>query len=110
MVNRARRENPALQRLDNLRFLEIANDQLIAYVKRSPDQANTVIVVVNLDPHAAQAAMLDVPPDAIGVAADRSYSVHDLVTGRRHTWSRRNYVHLDPIGGEPVHILRVERS
>jgi hypothetical protein len=34
--------------------------------------------------------------------------VHDLVTGSRYTWEHRNYVHLDPVGGEPVHILRVE--
>jgi starch synthase (maltosyl-transferring) len=108
MLNRARRENPALQRLDNLRFLDIPDDQLIAYVKRAPDQRNAVIVVANLDPHAAHAAMLDVPPDALGFRTGLPFTVHDLVTGSRYTWEHRNYVHLDPVGGEPVHILRVE--
>ena len=107
IVNRARHENPALQHLDNLRFLEIADDNLIAYAKRSPDGANTVIVVVNLDPHAAHGATLHVPADIVGVPADSSYVVHDLVTGSRYTWSRHNYVRLDPIDGEPVQILRV---
>jgi starch synthase (maltosyl-transferring) len=25
-----------------------------------------------------------------------------------HPWVRQNYVHLDPVAGEPAHILRVE--
>src|SRR5205823_9713612 len=32
-LNEVRRENPALQRLANITFLETANDQLIAYAK-----------------------------------------------------------------------------
>jgi starch synthase (maltosyl-transferring) len=107
-VNRARRENPALQRLDNIRFLNIPDDRLIAYVKQSPDRSNTVIVVVNLDPHAAHDATLEVPLDIPRIGADGHYKVHDVITGRRYRWSSRNYVRLDPIGGEPVHILRVE--
>jgi starch synthase (maltosyl-transferring) len=107
-VNRARRANPALQRLDNLRFLNIPDDRLIAYVKQTPDKGNTVIVVVNLDPHAVHSAILEVPPDVLGIAPDRQYTVHDVITDRRYQWSSRNYVSLDPIGGEPVHILRVE--
>jgi starch synthase (maltosyl-transferring) len=107
-VNRARRENPALQRLDNLRFLNIPDDQLLAYVKQAPDQHNTVIVVVNLDPHAVHSSMLEVPPEVLGTTPHGQYTVHDAITGRRHRWSSRNHVSLDPIGGEPVHILRVE--
>ena len=41
-LNRARRENPALQHLDNITFLETENEQLFAYLKRTGD--NTVIV------------------------------------------------------------------
>ena len=47
-LNDARRANPALQRLDNLTFLETANESLIAYAKQEP--GNTVLVCVNLDP------------------------------------------------------------
>ncbi|MEZ5287372.1 MAG: alpha-1,4-glucan--maltose-1-phosphate maltosyltransferase [Vicinamibacterales bacterium] len=35
-INQARRVHPALQHLDNLRFLTIDHDQLIAYAKLSP--------------------------------------------------------------------------
>jgi starch synthase (maltosyl-transferring) len=106
-VNRARRENPSLQQFTNLRFLEIDADQLIAYVKTSPDGASPVIVVVNLDPFAAHDGMLLVPPEAAGVARGESYEVHDVLSGARYTWSERNYVRLDPVTGEPVHIFRV---
>ena len=37
-LNRMRRDNPALQRLENLRFLETANDAILAYAKRTGPQ------------------------------------------------------------------------
>jgi starch synthase (maltosyl-transferring) len=109
-VNRARREHPALQRFTNLRFLEIDNDQLIAYLKWAPDGSPPVIVVVNIDPCRAQDGTLLVPSDAVGVVAGETYDVHDVLTGERYTWGERNYVRLDPVAGEPAHVFRIERS
>ncbi|MBI4485971.1 MAG: alpha-1,4-glucan--maltose-1-phosphate maltosyltransferase [Acidobacteria bacterium] len=109
-VNRARGEHSALQRFTNLRFLEIDDDQLIAYVKWAPDGSHAVIVVVNLDPFAAHEGALRVPPEAVGVAVGESYDVFDVLTGDRYTWGERNYVRLDPVAGEPAHIFRVERG
>jgi starch synthase (maltosyl-transferring) len=109
-VNRARREAPALRQLGNIRFLEIEDDQLIAYVKWTPDGENRVIVVVNLDPFAAHDGTLHVPPDAAAVADGESYEVLDLLTGDRYTWAQWNYVRLDPLAGEPAHIFRLQRG
>jgi starch synthase (maltosyl-transferring) len=108
-VNRARRDNPALQHLANLRFLDVDNDQLLAYVKGTVDD-DRVIVVVNLDPLAAQAGVVHVPPDAVGVATGERYDAADLLTGQRYTWGESNYVRLDPAAGDPAHILRVRRG
>ena len=47
-LNTIRRENIALQRLDNVDFLETENEHLLAYAKRA--DGNVVIVCVNLDP------------------------------------------------------------
>jgi starch synthase (maltosyl-transferring) len=107
-MNRARRENPALQRLDNIRFLDVPDDQLIAYVKQTPNRDNTVIVVVNLDPHAVHEAPLEVPLEILRTGPDGQFTVCDAITGDRYRWSGRNVVRLDPIGGEPAHVLRVE--
>ena len=48
-LNAVRRQNPALQELSNVTFMDTANEALIAYAKQSP--GNTVITVVNLDPY-----------------------------------------------------------
>ena len=106
-VNRARRDHPALQRLTTLRFLEVDNDQLIAYMKAMPDGSSAIIVVVNLDPRSAQAGMLEVPLARLGLPADAAYDVDDLLSGQRFRWGARNYVRLDPNDGQVAHLLRV---
>jgi starch synthase (maltosyl-transferring) len=108
-LNRARRENPALLEFTRLRFLDTDNDRVIAYVKWTADWSNAVIVVVNLDPFAPQAATVDVPPESVGMIPGRRYGVDELITVERYTWGEQNYVRLDPVAGEPVHVLRVER-
>ena len=58
-MNEVRRENPALQHLSNVYWLETQNDSLMAYAKQKP--GNTVICIVNLDPHNAQEGLTVVP-------------------------------------------------
>jgi starch synthase (maltosyl-transferring) len=109
-VNRARRENPSLRLFTNLRFLDVTDDHLLAYVKATPDGGNAVIVVVNLDPFAAHWGTVHVPPDAVGVAPGVAYDVHDVLTGATYAWRDYNYVRLDPRDGEPAHLLVVRRG
>jgi starch synthase (maltosyl-transferring) len=106
-VNRIRAENPALHRTENLRFHGVDAEALIAYSKRSPDGANTILVVVNLDPHHRQAGWTDLDLAALDIGDHDSYQVHDLLGGGRYLWSgRRNYVELNP-QVVPAHIFRV---
>ena len=99
-LNRARRENAALQRLDNVTFLETENEQLFGYLKRTGD--NDVIVVVNLDPTAVQRGVCILP---VATGLPPAYSVQDLLTGKEWTWHiGRNYVELEP---GKSHVLRV---
>jgi starch synthase (maltosyl-transferring) len=109
-VNRARRDAAALRQFTNLRFLDVENDHLLAYVKWTADGSSRVIVVVNLDPLAAHEATLHVPADAAAVGEGEAYRVRDLLTGGRYTWSDRNYVRLDPLAGDPAHVLAIERD
>jgi starch synthase (maltosyl-transferring) len=107
-VNQARRDAPALRQFTNLRFLDIEDEHLLAYAKWTADGRNRVIVVVNLDPHAAHESMLHLPPEVAGSPEGATCQVIDLLTGRRYTWGERNYVRLDPLAGESAHILCVQ--
>ena len=105
-LNRARRANPSLQHFDNLTLLETENDSLFAYLKRTGD--NAVVVVVNLDPFAAQEGVC-VLPASTGLPP--AYRVHDLLVGADvvddgdWTWRiGRNYVRLEP---GRSHVLRI---
>jgi len=101
-VNKARRENPALQRVDDVTFLETENEQLFAYLKRDGD--NDVIVVVNLDPATAQQGVCILP---VATGLPPAYPVRDLLSGEEWTWHiGRNFVAL---GAGQSHVLRVVR-
>jgi starch synthase (maltosyl-transferring) len=109
VVNRIRNENPALQQDWTLEFHPVDNDQLICYSKRTPDNSNLIVTVVNLDPHHRQMGFVDLPLDRLGVEEDRPYQANDLLTGARYMWSgRRNYVELDP-NSVPGHVFRIRR-
>jgi starch synthase (maltosyl-transferring) len=95
-LNEIRREHAALQRLENVRFLETENEQLIAYAK------DDVLVVVNLDPRRAQEGVTVVPA-ALGLPP--AFAVRDLLTDDDHAWRiGRNYVRLDPGGAHVLHL------
>src|SRR5438128_6062824 len=87
-VNRIRRENPALHTNDRLWFLPIDNEHLIAYSKSTPDGANAVVVVVNLDPQHTQSGWVGLPLRELGLEPGRAYQVHDLLTESRYIRER----------------------
>ena len=68
-VNEIRRANPALQNDATLHFETIANDQLIAYTKATPDRSNVLIVVVNIDPRYRQSGFVELDLARLGVDA-----------------------------------------
>ncbi|HEV2382296.1 MAG TPA: alpha-1,4-glucan--maltose-1-phosphate maltosyltransferase [Terriglobia bacterium] len=106
-VNRARRENAALQSDRNLRFHAVDNEALIAYSKSTDDLLNVVLVVVNLDPHYTRSGWVVLPLEELGLDPDQPYQVHDLLTDLRYLWhGPRNYVELNP-HQIPAHIFRL---
>jgi starch synthase (maltosyl-transferring) len=106
-INRIRRANPALQDNRGLRFHRTDNDLVLCYSKSTEDGENVVIVVVNLDPHHAHSAWIDL--DLPGLDPDRTFQVHDLLGDGRYTFrGRRNYVELRP-DVAPAQVFRVRR-
>ncbi|MCA9737232.1 MAG: DUF3416 domain-containing protein, partial [Gemmatimonadetes bacterium] len=108
LLNRIRHENPALQSNERLLFHDTDDEHVLAFSKRTPDGSNRILVVVNVDPHHAHAAHVDLRPDAFGLDADTRYRAHDLLGGGRFQWpAERAWVHLDP-AGLPAHIFRLK--
>jgi starch synthase (maltosyl-transferring) len=102
-LNAARRANPALRQLDNITFLETENEQLIAYLKQTGD--NAVITCVNLDATAPREGVVVIPP---GIGLPAAFDVSDALGDAAFTWREgRNYVRLEP-GLQQAHVLRVD--
>ncbi len=106
-LNRIRAENAALHELGNIEMVATDFDGIFAYRKYTP--GNELLVIVNLDPHQAHEAMVDVPIAVMGIEANEPYEVNDLLTGMRYTWrGSRNYVRLDP-NERVAHLFRITR-
>lgn len=114
-LNEIRRAHPALRQLRNLSVHWSDDDAILVYAKHldaavSPDgRSDTVIVVVNTDPHSVRQTMVHLDTRVWGVEPGTPYEVEDLVTGATWTWSDHNFVMLDAFT-EPVHILHVKES
>ena len=109
LVNKIRHENPALQSDRGLRFHLTENDHLVAFTKSTPDLADVVLTVVNVDPHHTQAGMVTLPIEELGIRRDRGYQAHELLSGARYLWNGpRNYVEINP-HSIPAQIFRFRR-
>jgi starch synthase (maltosyl-transferring) len=111
-LNEIRRRHPALQRLRNLSVQHPEDVNFIAYSKTEelPDgTTDSVIVVVNLDPHAARETVVRLDMPDLGMDWHESFVVHDEITDETWHWGEYNYVRLDP-AHEPVHVLSVKRT
>jgi starch synthase (maltosyl-transferring) len=97
-LNAIRRAEPALQRVDNLRWLETENERLVGYVK------DDVIGIVNIDPFAPQEGLCVVPA---WLGFPPAFRVTDLVSAEQYPWTLgRNFVRLEP---GKSHVFKVEK-
>jgi starch synthase (maltosyl-transferring) len=114
MLNDVRRRHPALGQLRNLTVHWSDDDAVLVYVKHlegrfTDDGApDTVIVVVNTDPHSVRETTVHLDPSRFGLLPGDRFGVHDEVSGADWIWTDSNYVRLDSFT-EPVHILEVRR-
>ena len=106
-VNSIRRDQVALQTNNTLKFHHIENDWLLAYSKTNADASEAVLVIVNLDPQHPQSGWVHLDLETIGLTAQQSFQVHDLLSGARYPWhGAHNYVALDP-QHSPAHVFRI---
>jgi starch synthase (maltosyl-transferring) len=105
-VNEIRRRHEVFRWLSNIRFHHSENDALLVYSKGHASDGDLVLVVVNLDPHAAQDTTLGLDLAAMGLPNSGEFRVHDELGGDTYTWNGPSpYVRLDPTVGQVAHIL-----
>ncbi|MEJ7837301.1 MAG: alpha-1,4-glucan--maltose-1-phosphate maltosyltransferase [Thermomicrobiales bacterium] len=96
-VNRIRETHPALQEYDNLEFYQASDDNVLAYGKRSADNGDIVVILVNMDPFSAHEAQFELPVDRFGLSVDIPFRVDELLTGETFMWTgRTHHWRLDP--------------
>ncbi len=107
LVNRIRRENPALQQNATLKFHETDNEHLLCFSKSAGE--NVIVVVVNLDARNPHAGWIDLDLASLSLDPERTYQVHDLLSNARYSWhGSRSYVQINP-NAVPAHIFRIRR-
>ena len=107
LLNRFRRENPALHELTNLRFLGCDDPDILAYAKATADRGNIVVAAVNLDPHGTHAGEITLPLDEWGLVPGREFFVAEAFTGKTVAWrGDRHHLVLDP-QHNPVLLFRL---
>ncbi len=119
-LNEIRRAHPALQQLRNLTVHPTSDDALICFSKRldaahSPTgEADTIVVVVNIDPHHARDGVVDLDLKALGLAprgasGEVAFAAHDVLSGQTYAWGERPWVRLDP-HVQCAHIVQVRTT
>ncbi len=94
-INRIRKNNPALQELRNLQFLEIHNPLMLAYWKKSGE--NSIVCIVSLDPFQVQEGELQLPLEELKLPRAAPFQMLDLLGGERYIWQgNRHSIRVDP--------------
>ncbi|MGI8331100.1 alpha-1,4-glucan--maltose-1-phosphate maltosyltransferase [Actinomadura scrupuli] len=112
-LNMLRRAHPALGKLRNLRFHHVDQPDMICFSKRvdpgGDAPADTVLIVVNLNPYQVREATVHLDLPALGVDPHHpEFAVTDELSGESYQWGQANYVRLDP-HARPAHIFTLDR-
>ena len=111
-LNAIRRGHPALHQLRNVRFHYPDQPEILCFSKRTgaapagAPGSDTVLVVVNLDPHQAREATIWLDGPELGVETREGFTVTDELSGESFRWGQANYVRLDP-QQRPAHVFTV---
>jgi starch synthase (maltosyl-transferring) len=107
LINRIRRDNPALHSDGSLHFHPVDNPNILCYSKSSGN--NRILVAINLDSTQEQAGWIDLDLKQLAIPHNENFEIEDLLTGVHYQWhDRSNYVALSP-NVMPAHIFRLVR-
>lgn len=109
LLNRIRRENPALHSHLGLNPLIAFNDNVMFFEKASAGRENVLLIGVSLDPHTAQEADVEIPLWSWNLPDDGTLTLEDLVSGQQFvTTGKWHRLRLEP--GMPFSIWRVRKG
>ncbi|HVF75527.1 MAG TPA: maltotransferase domain-containing protein [Acidimicrobiales bacterium] len=109
-LNEIRRRHPALAQLGNVAVHPTHSPDLLVWSKHTDDRSDVVLVIVNLDPHAAHDDTLSLDLELLGLPWDEPYEAHDELSGATYTWQGPHpYVRLDPANG-PAHVFSLRAA
>ena len=112
-LNKIRRAHPAALSYHNLTVLPTSDPNILAFARHTPaeltgtGQADTLIVVVNLDGHNAHQSMIHLELSELGLPPARPLTVRAELPGREFQRGWDNYVSLAP-WADVAHILSVQ--
>lgn len=112
-LNEIRRNHPATRSYHNLTVLPTSDPSILAFARHTPaeltgtGQADTLIVLVNLDGYNAHQSTVHIELPELGLPTDRAVTVRDELTGREFQWGWDNFVSLAP-WADVAHILSVQ--
>ena len=120
ILNRIRREQPALRRLRNVTVHPTSDDATLCFSRHldaadSPTgKPSTVVVVVNLDPFTTREGVVYLNREALGLPAPEpgtqlSFTAHDEISGETFTWGEHPFVRLNP-HGQVAHVITVDHG
>ncbi len=95
-------------------FHQTFDESLIAYSRRVPAELSptgredTILTIVNLDPHSTREATIKLDMVALGYDWHDSFVAHDLLSGASWQWGEYVYVRLGP--DAPAHVVHIRRN
>ena len=111
-LNEIRAAHPAIRQLRNLELQHTDDSAILAFSKHlaaehtESGKSDTILVVVNVDPHAVRETMVHLNLEKLGLPAGSRFEVKDLLSGEKYEWSSDNYVRLDSFT-QPAHIFQI---
>lgn len=107
-INGIRKQEAALQQTNNIKFLSVENDQLLAYYKYDQQGSSELLCVANLDPYYPQNGWVQLPLEELNIHPGQQLRVTDLITGSSYLWDKEwNFVELHP--ALPFHLFKIEK-
>lgn len=111
-LNQIRDAHPCTASFHNLTVHTTDSDQILVFSRHTPGsltpsgKPDTLIVVVNLDPHQPQSANVTLDLAALGLPQGARFRVHDEISDADWDWGEQDWVRLDP-NQNVAHVLSI---